>query len=349
MNKHLSYTAIIYFLLRATFIGISFSVLLEHSKQDSWIVILLSYLIGIIPLLMVEYIAKYESDKPFVEKIKLLFPKTNKLIILIMLIGFFFVTIINFCNLANLITSQFLSKTPNIVILISFIIPIILLVSKDNKIIARTSLILFYIAICLFISCVLGLITKFKFANFEPVMTNPIASSIYPYMGFHVMPLFLILFFPNKDIIPSLKRGYIISAITLFLTFITIIGILGVELCLIYQYPEFHILKRSYEGILTVRLENIFAVQCIFDIFIFCVVCLKNCNYLLNIHKGYKQGILSIVLVIVSFFLFKFNDITNNRDIYYLSIAFPTFFTFLLIIFSYKIFIKKRMVKHPKL
>ena len=77
MNKNISYTAIIYFLLRASFIGISFSILLETSKQDSWIVIILSYIIGIIPLLLVEYIAKYKSDKSFVEKIKLIFPKTN--------------------------------------------------------------------------------------------------------------------------------------------------------------------------------------------------------------------------------------------------------------------------------
>jgi len=345
MNKQLSYTAVIYFLLRSTFIGISFSLLLENSKQDSWLVILLSYIIGIIPLLLVEYIAKYKSDKSFVDKIKLIFPKINKLIILIMLLGFFTIAIINFCNLANLITSQFLSKTPNIVILISFIIPIILLVCKDNKIIARTSLILFYIGIFLFITCVIGLIFKFDFSNFQPVLNNHVASYIYPYMGFHVMPLFLILFFPNKEIIPSLKKGYIISAITLFLTFITIIGILGVELCLIYQYPEFHILKRSYEGILTVRLENIFAVQCIFDIFIFCVVCLKNCNHLLNIHKGYKQSILSILLVIISYFLFQTRNIANNNDVKYLGILFPSLFTFLIGIFALKIFIKKRRNK----
>lgn len=342
MNKNISYTAIIYFLLRASFIGISFSILLETSKQDSWIVIILSYIIGLIPLLLVEYIAKYKSDKSFVEKIKLIFPKTNKFIIFIMLLGFFGITIINFCNLANLITSQFLSKTPNIVILISFIIPIILLVSKDNKIIARVSLILFYMALILFISCVLGLITKFKFSNFQPVMTNPIIKSIYPYIGFHIMPLFLILFFPNNEIIPSLKKGYFISAITLFLTFITIIGILGVELCLIYQYPEFHILKRSYEGVLTVRLENIFAIQCIFDIFIFCVVALKNCNHLLNIHKGFKQSILSIILVIVCYFLFQLNNITNNSDILFLSIIIPSFFSFLLLLISIKIFMQKR-------
>ena len=298
MNKTVSYTAVIYFILRASFIGISFSLLLDDSKQDSWIVILISYLIGIIPLLLIKYIAKYKSNISFMEKTKLLFPKTNKLISLFMLITFFFVTIINFCNLANLITSQFLSKTPNLIILISFILPIIILISKNNKIIARVSLILFYMAIVLFVSCVLGLITKFKFSNFEPILNNPVLKSIYPYMGFHIMPLFLILFFPNNEIIPSLKKGYFISAITLFLTFITIIGILGVELCLIYQYPEFHILKRSYEGILTVRLENIFAIQCIFDIFIFCVVCLKNCNTILNINKGFKQAILPIILLI---------------------------------------------------
>lgn len=342
MSKNLSYTSIVYFLLRASFIGISFSILLETSKQDSWIVIILSYIIGIIPLLLVEYIAKYESDKSFVDKIKIIFPKTNKIITFIMILGFFGITIINFCNLANLITSQFLSKTPNIVILISFIIPIILLISKDNKIIARVSLILFYVAITLFIICVLGLINKFKISNFQPVMTNPIFPSIFPYMGFHIMPLFLILFFPNDEIIPSLKKGYLISAITLFLTFITIIGILGVELCLIYQYPEFHILKRSYEGLLTVRLENIFAVQCIFDIFIFCVVSLKNCNHLLNIHKGYKQTLLSIILVILCYYLFQINNITNNLDIYILSIAIPSFFGFLLLLISGKIFIQKR-------
>ena len=129
MNKSISYTAVIYFLLRASFIGISFSILLDNSKQDSWIVIILSYLIGIIPLLLIEYIAKYRSDKSFLDKTKLLSPKANKIIKLFMFITFFFIATINFCNLANLITSQFLSKTPNLIILISFAVPIIMLVS----------------------------------------------------------------------------------------------------------------------------------------------------------------------------------------------------------------------------
>lgn len=342
MNKSISYTAVIYFLLRASFIGISFSILLDNSKQDSWIVIILSYLIGIIPLLLIEYIAKYRSDKSFLDKTKLLFPKANKIIKLFMFITFFFIATINFCNLANLITSQFLSKTPNLIILISFAVPIIMLVSKSNKIIARVSLILFYFAILLFISCVLGLITKFELNNFKPIMTNPLSKSIYSYIGFHVMPLFLVLFFPNDKIISSLKKGYFISSITLFLTFITIIGILGVELCQIYQYPEFHILKRSYEGILTVRLENIFAVQCIFDIFIFCVVCLKNCNQILNINQGVKQSLLPILLVIISFILMKTSNIVNNNNTIIISNLFLYLFAFLISIYCIKIFINKQ-------
>ncbi len=346
MNRNLSYTSLIYFVLRANFIGVSFSILLETSKQDSWIVIILSYLIGIIPLLLIKHIATYESDKNITEKIKIIFPKMYKLIILFMLLFFFFITLIAFSNLSNFITSQFLSKTPNFIILLSFIIPIALLVSKDINIIARTSLILFYFAIFLFFASVLGLIFNFDIDNFRPIFNNQIFTPTYSYIGFHIMPLFMILIYPNNNIINSMYKGYLLSAFSLFITMITIVGILGIDLCLIYQYPEFHILKRSYEGIINIRLENLLAIQCIFDIFIFCVIGLKNCNLLLNIKKGSKQLLIPIILFITTNLLFLTNSASTNNSTYIISNIFSICFTILIFLLSIKIFIKKRMINH---
>lgn len=341
MNNRLSYTSLIYFILRATSLGISFALIVRFAKQDSWLAIIIGTIIGIIPVLLVEYIAKYESDKTFVDKIKIVFPKSYKIISTIMLIGFFTITIINFSNLTTLITSQFLSKTPNIVIAIVFIIPIALLITKDNKIIARVSLILFYASIFLFLMSLLGFLNQLDLSNLKPALTNPILPSAYYYLSFNIMPIFLILFFPNKDIIPCLKKGYLLSSITIFIIIITTLAILGPDLTLLYQYPQFHILKRLYQDFLTFRLENIFAVQFIFDIFIFCVVCLKNCNHLLNFHQGYKQIIIPIILLIITTLLFATNTVSYTNMIINISLIFSIFFAFLILLFSIKIFTKK--------
>jgi len=342
MNKKLAYSTISYFLCRTLFIGITFSILIKEAKQDSWISVLLAFILGFIPIFLIQYIASYKPTLSLKDKYQELFPYTNKLLILFTVIGIFLLTTLSFWNLCNLITSQFLNKTPKIVVGISFLIPILLILSKNEKVIPRVSTILFYLSFFLFIISFCGLVFQFELDNFTPSMLYFPIKPIIAYIGFQIFPIFLILFFPNSEIQNSIKKGYILSSIILFIQILLIIGVLGVELATIYQYPEFHILKRAYQGVLTYRLENALSIQWIFDIFIYCVVSLKGCNQLLHFEKGIKMSFLPIGMTFLSAHLFKDNIIANtliNKYLYYLV---PLFFTIIILLLVFKIFMKKR-------
>lgn len=342
MNKKLAYTTISYFLCRTFFIGITFSVLIKEAKQDAWISVLLAFIFGFIPILLIQYIASYKPEKSLKEKFEELFPTINKILTFFLAISIFLLASLSFWNLCNLITSQFLNKTPKIVVGTSFIIPILLLLSKEEKVVPRVSTILFYLSFFLFLLSFFGLVFQFRFDNFTPSMIYFPTKPIIAYIGFQIFPIFLLLFFPNTDITKSIKKGYILSSIILFIHVILLIGVLGVELASIYQYPEFHILKRAYQGILTYRLENALATQWIFDIFIYCVVSLKGCNQLLNINKGIKVSVIPILMLFTSAYLFKDNTIANTLINDYLYYLVPLFFTVIITLLVIKIFHKKR-------
>ncbi len=341
MRHKLSYISLSYFLARSFFIGITFSLLLKGSKQDAWISLLLAILIGLLGIEMIRYIASYQKELCFKEKIVLLFPRFQYLLVPCLTLFLLLLTSLNFWNLANLITSQFLNKTPKFVVEISFFVPILLLLTKNEKVITRVSLILFYISIFLFFFSFIGLFFQFQPDHFKPILQNSILPSTLPFLGFHIFPLFLLLFFPNEEILPHIRKGYLLASFSLFLVTVTIIGVLGVDLALIYQYPEFHILKRAYEGVLSYRLENILTVQWIFDIFIFCSVCLKGCNELCHFEKK-KRFLLPFSMILLSTYLFKDNTIANTVLEKYLVYIVPLFFFLLLSLFCIQIFLKKR-------
>lgn len=315
MKSKLSYTSIAYFICRANYIGISFMNIVTLAKQDAWISVIIAIISGIIPLFVLYKLSTYKEDLPLKQKIEALFPKIHIVIKIILTISVFGLALLSFWNLTNLTTSQFLNKTPNFIIGLSFIIPIIYLLIQEQQVIARVSLILFYISILLFILSFIGLVPKFEYVNLKPILEyNPIKATL-SIISYNTLPLLILLSFPNKQIKNSLWKGYFLAELSLLITTIFIIAIMGINLTLIYQYPEFHILKKAFEGLVTYRLENMLATQWVIDIFIFVTIALKFCNDLFNIQKKY---ILPIILVISFNYIFKDNTIANNIILNYL-------------------------------
>lgn len=346
MKESTAYTSIVYFITRACFIGMSFHVLISYSKQDAWISILISYILGILFVGLINYILSYQGEQDFRQTCKKLFPKSYQFIIIILTLFIFSIVVINFWNLGNLITSQFLSKTPSLAIGITFLVPIIYILTKKKIVIARVSMILFYFSILLFICSVFGLISRFEFSNFQPIFQNSILPSSFYYFGFNIGPLLLITLFPHKNYKKSIWKGYILSAITLIIVTLMVIGVLGHYLSILYQYPEFHILKNTYQGILNYQMENFLTIQWVFDIFIFCAVGLKWCNEMLGIKEEKKCIILPLILLILSNFIFKDNTSANEILLNYFAKIFPTVFMLIILLFVIKILIKKSKKNH---
>lgn len=333
MKNIFGYTTIAYFISRAFFAGITSLSLISQTNQDAWISLFFAIMIGLIPVYIFHKIASYDEELNIVQKIDKLFPNSGKYIKILLGIGVFAIIILNFWNLINLITTQFLNKTPNYVIGISLIIPIILLINKDNKIIARVSTILFFFSIILVITSIIGLLPKIQIDNLKPFMENNFLKGIIPYISYNTLPLFIILIFPNRYIKRSIIHGYIISSISLFIGLLFLISILGVNLVILFQYPEFHLLKLAFDGFITFRLENILAIQWIFDIFIFTSIGIKFCNETFNIKKNY---IIPIIILILTNYIFPNNTIANTIITYYIPYIIPFIFLLIPVVVLYK-------------
>ncbi len=334
MRKNLGYFAIAYFICRASFIGISSVALVTLVKQDSPLSIIAGLILGIIPILLFYNIAKYKEDLNIIEKIDELFPNLKNVIKGLLMLAVFAITILNFWNLTNFVVSQFLNKTPMFVISISLIIPVIFLISKENKIIARVSLILLFFAMLLFITSIAGLSSKINPTNLCPILEYNPLKGVLSYISYNVLPIFIILIFPNKHIKKSLIYGYIFASLSLLIVIFFMISVLGIELVTIFQYPEFHILKLAFEGFVTYRLENILSIQWFFDIFILTAVGLKFCNEAFSIKKTY---ILPILLIILNSYLFSNNTIANKLITYVFPYIIPIFFFIIPLIIFLKI------------
>ena len=272
--------SLVFFLMHAYFIGITFSSVIVSLKQDSYLGIIVGAIIGFIPLLIYLYIFNYEPSLNLNEKNIKLFGKYigNILNIIITIFTFLIITIV-FSNLVTIIHTDYLSKTPIIFLIITFLIPIYYSVYTGIKSICRASLIFFYMTIILIILSNLGLLIQVDINNFKPFFynnSNLLNGSIY-FAIYNVTPLYLINIIPKNDIMNNNKTTkyiiifYLLSVISLLAVSLNIIGIFGIRLTSMYQYPEFQILKHvSIIGISS-RIDSILFITWIFSILTFVI------------------------------------------------------------------------------
>lgn len=275
-----------YFLIRSCFMGLAMEMLVQISKQDSIFGLILGVIMGIIPFLLYQYLMDYRPDFSIIELNMHAFGKKVGKIINLLLIGFVFLLgVIVFWNLIIFISSQYLYQTPPLFIAIMFIIPIFYLLIRRLKGISRVATILFFFAILLYFISILGLMGQVHWYNFRPLLVNSQSSIInsgFHYFAYCTLILFLITIIPKNEIATTnqmqLKKSWRISYFLIHLfTFSALfftIAVFGIKMTLIYQYPEYHILKRvNIIGILE-RIESTLAFRWIFDFFISITFCL---------------------------------------------------------------------------
>ena len=345
-----------FFVSRAFLVGITFNLFISSTKQNSWMIPLLSIIFGIIYILGITYIMNYKPNLNINEKIIRLFKtKFSYLIILFIFLLCMGACIINFLNLNTFIQSQFLNNTPILATSILFSITSLYVVIKGLNTITRTSNILFYINIILIIITMLGIIPNINISNIKPFFNMNLKNyqeSINLFYAFHICPTFLLTVIPKNNINnPKLKKtlliSLIVSAITIFLTIFFTIAIYGYKLALLYEYPEFHILKNiSITGI-TSRIESILVMQYIFDFFI--------CNIFLiyfttcNLKSMIKFKNYNICYYIISLITIICTILISNYSIYldkYMKVIIPTIITVFATIIVSIICIKIKMSKN---
>ena len=103
------------FTILSTLIGIGFNNVTRIAKVDSYISIIIAYIIGFIPLILFIYL--FNQEKTITELTKETFGKTLGTIInYLLLIPILIIGISSVYSISNFMVSQFLSDTPIIII-----------------------------------------------------------------------------------------------------------------------------------------------------------------------------------------------------------------------------------------
>ena len=324
-------------------------------NRDSWVIPLISLPLDILFIFIINKIIDYEPDLNLPQKVIKLFGKILGTIILILICIFILLMgILNYLTLNNFIQSQFLTRTPLLAIAIILMITIFYILCKGINVISRTSNILFFINIFLFIISFSGLISSFDFSNLKPMFqssTNDYLSGINSYYAFHIAPMFLLTMIPkNKMDKPKIKKTLIIStvisSITMFCVILATLSVLGYELTALYEYPEFHVLKQATLVGASSRIESILVIQLIFDIFIYCTLIIymfgNNIKEIIKIKKIniiYLIG--CILLTIGTIYAAKYNIYVDNLMVKTIPIISTIFTATITLIIYFKVKVGK--------
>lgn len=326
--KKNEFSILSFFLMRCFFTGIVIHNLVFLVKQDSIFSILISFLVGFIPILIFYKLLTFDDNLNINDISKKYCGKILGTIFnLIFIASVLFHASIVLWNLTNFINSQFLFKTPILAISIVFMIPIIYTVTKGLKTIGRTSTVLFLLSVFMFIISSLSLLPKVQINNLFPIFeasTSNILDGAFITNSYITLSLFPLLIIKkknineNKKIGKSLIKAYIYAFITILVTMFLILTIFGSTLANLYQYPEYHLLKTINIANFFQRVESILSVQWMFDFSVALMVYVyflkTNTKQIFNIKKYDKFLIIlfSIIIIILSTIIFKNNTVAYN-------------------------------------
>ncbi|MEG1015390.1 MAG: endospore germination permease [Bacilli bacterium] len=313
-----SYYSIIIVFLVSSFLGIGVYSLFNSSKEDSIISLFISLLIGLLILLSYIKIFNYEPSLPIDKKINKLFGSILGTIINIFLsLNCLFISISLLYSLINLISTQFLSETPVVSIGLCLILTIIYANIKGINALSKTSIIILYINIFLFVLAFIPLISLVDFTNFRPILNKgiyPVIKGTYSFVTLSIIPLYFLLIIPKNLIEKEVTykhiiKPYIFSIIIIILVTICTLGVLGIYASLTYQFPEYVVLKQVKLFNFIDRIENIVVLQWIFGLFVSLSIMIYYITN--NIKKNTKvlPIIVSLIVLYLTIKLFKNNSV----------------------------------------
>lgn len=313
-------------MLVSSFVGIGMFALVKSAGVDAYMSIIIAAVVGIIIILTFFAIFDYEPDLSISEKfIKVFGKKIGNILNFICIFIVFTIGISAMFNLTTFISSQFLKETPHFLIGFCFALVIILVNIKGLETLSRTCLILFAINITLFLISMGGLIPQFQISNIQPVLEEgfkrPMLGAMYNFL-FNLVPIYLLLIVPKNQLVNKDKYRkymwifYTCAVIIKFLLILVTLGVLGIHLASIYQYPEYVVMKRINLFEFVDRIENVITIQWLFGLFFnisFVVYFISN-----SIKPANESKILPILIttfiLFLSLILFKnntqFNDYT---------------------------------------
>ncbi len=323
----LEYNTLLWFLTRATFIEITAEILLHTAHQDSWISILIAIIIGLLPISLYSYLKNKYPDKNIIQINKKILGKFGTILNLILIASTLIFAICSFWIIVHFIDSQYLYRTPTIIIIITLILPVIYTITKNFHTFSKVSLIMFYISLFFIVIILSGLVGNININNIKPILNNNPSNILYGtfcFIGFNIVPLFLLNIIPKNNIINySPKKSfifYLISGLSLLNVVFLTISIFGIHLSELYNYPSFHLLKRVSVLDIIDRVESILSLEWFLALFVQIIISLFFIKKALEETFQIKEktnNIIMIIVCLITAFLTGIIFITKGTEIAY--------------------------------
>jgi spore germination protein KB len=272
------FAAIGFFLTTALFVGVGITITLSTTKQDSWIVSIMSSIISIIPILILIYVFNYQPKKNIFEKTKILFGNIfGNVINFVLLTYTFVILVIVITSTTSFATTMYLTKTPGIYISGVFVAIAIYAVIKGIETIGRLSEILFFLAVIIITIIIFSLMSSFSFYELKPILVKGVGPALnysLIYASYCLTPLFFLTTIPKNDIVKNkhcykyLVGGIFLALLNMFFVFFLTPGVISAKIAEIYRFPAYYVLRKINIGGGFNNVENFLSSHWFFHTFI---------------------------------------------------------------------------------
>ncbi len=313
MNKYkissLTFSIIVAILINSTLLGLLIPFLINKLKTSFLFSLLISFLLGFVIIFLFLKIFDFEPSKTIFEKIDSTFPKIiSKLInILIFILVYTFLVVI-FYRISTFISSQFLTESPEYIIPIILILPILYLSLFGIDTAGRMAIISMVIGFTMFILNIISLTPSIEIDNFKPLLNNnfiKVSKFSIIFSLVYLLPIFTTLIIPKDNIVDKSKFKktliitYIISYLCTSLIFLTTVGVLGVNIANLYIYPSYSVLKTIDVLSFLDNLENL-------NILILVLFMSYTCSFCFIFIRGFIDNIFKFKNKKINYFIYGF-------------------------------------------
>lgn len=332
-----------FFLGVILFPGFGNTLVLETGRHAALFSSFVGFLIGFIPLLMIVYIIDKANDKNIFEYNKEKFKWFGQILNILYVIAIIYIIFVESWSIVTFTVSQFLSRTSYYLILALLSTSLSLVVCKKLEVIGRCHIILFLLFMLIILFAWIFLIPIVEFDNYLPIFDVSYeifikTSLMFP--TFIIVPLISLISIRKSDITDSkkLKRriicGYIFGYLFVFVFLLLIIGVFGIDMSIIFTYPEYALLKKVQAFDFIQRIENVLASTIIIASFTSLAVLLYSLiTYVKTTFKIKKDLILNIITVFLCFAIPLISiTLFKNYLIINLFTKFPIYSSFIYIV-----------------
>ncbi len=331
----------------STFLGIGFNRVFLNQGPSALLNILIGLIIGYFIVFVIFKIMDTEPELSLSQKIIKCFKKPfNYIINFTLIIVASLGAMLALWRIVDFLNSQYLSKTPSLLIGILVISLVFYIVCKNIEVLTRFSTIISVLCITMILINILSLIPEVDINNLKPfVVENNIFKMIKSSFYFAILlagPCLFITMVPKENIVDKKRFNkmfliyFTISGIILFLIFFFILACLGLDIISLYKYPAYIVLKKISILNFIESIENITFIIWYLYLNILCSLLLlfvKNSVidiFKIKITKNKAitiSLILSTITLLVPYFIFNgnykiMNTITNMLPIILLELMF---------------------------